>query len=370
MTKIAIIASTIHPIKQRHLLEWYDDFSYQNHDMQLFLGSKVKEIPSAKNYKVNAKSEKLKYTVSNIFHLKQKARDLKKIQPLINYKPGIIHLLTSIAFLNIEPILRDVSIKLIVSFRGYDINVFPNLSEENKKLTRRIFQRADKLHFVSKNLKNKAICLGADPGKCVVIYRSIRVIPMDSLDYSYRNMGRFKIFSVGRLVWEKGYLYALEAMALLKSKGYDFEYQIAGKGPDYNMLHYHINRLKIQDRVRLLGELTEEEVCERLLMADVFLQSSVLEGVPNSIFEALYHKLPIVSSNVGGIPEVVQDNITGFLSEPCNPSAYVDNIIKLMEDADLRKKMGEEGYRRIKENFSREKEIENWKGLYKSLGIN
>lgn len=365
--KIAVIASSLHPIKQKHLLDWYNDISFENKKIQLFLGSKINGIPFAKNYKVNTKADKLKYAVSNLIHFKKRAKELKKIQPLFNYKPSIIHLLTSNVFPHIKPILQDKNIKLIVSFRGFDINVFPNHSKENLEQTQQIFKRADILHFISEDLKLTAISLGADPIKCRIIHRSIQIDSRKIFYHPTSNFHKPIVLSVGRLVWEKGYLYALEAVGILKNKGYNFEYHIVGKGIDYNALVYHTYRLNIQDRVKFLGELTRGEVEEKLINADIYFQPSLTEALSMAILEASYYGLPIVSSNIGGIPEVVENLVSGLLSAPCKPLEYAENIIKLIEDPNLRIQMGKNGHARIKRDFSRETELVKWKEVYLGL---
>lgn len=368
MTKrIAIIASLIHPIRHKHLLEWYYGLSQIRKNTQLFLGSKDPRIPEAKNYKINSKKEKLKYAVINWSKFKKQRASYQKIQPLVSYRPEVIHLLTSNVFKNIEPLIQDPNIKLIVSFRGFDINVYPFQSEENKILTQRIFKRADVLHFVSKNLKATAISLGADSKKCIVINRSISVGPNDLFEGEKRISEPLLMVSVGRLVWEKGYLYALETVAILKTKGYRIEYKIAGNGRDMDMLRFHIERLGISEQVELLGELDSDSVQKLLARADIYFQPSLIEGIPNSIYEALYHRLPIVSSHIGGIPEVVEEGVTGFLSAPCDSMGYADNIIKLINDADLRRNMGMNGHNCIINSFSREKELEKWMEIYNGL---
>jgi colanic acid/amylovoran biosynthesis glycosyltransferase len=362
---IAIIASYIHPIRQKHLLDWYADLFKESVNTKLFLGSKSPEIPYADNYKINSKSEKIIYAISNLLTLKKTPSQLKKkLQPLIRFKPEIIHLLTSNAFGHIEPILESGSIKLIVSFRGYDINVFPYESRENKMLTQRIFQKADVLHFISEDLRRTAIKLKADPKKCIVINRSIKIDKNENLNKTAMRNKKLIILSVGRLVWEKGYLYALETISILKNKGYDFEYHIAGSGNDYGMLNYHVNRLNIADIVIFKGELSRKEIKKALLNSDVYFQPSLSEALSLALIEASYYKLPIISSDTGGIPEVVKHGVTGLLSNVCRSENYAENIIKLFESEDLRIQMGNNAHDRIMKNFSRVKEIEKWRELY------
>lgn len=364
--KIAIIASSIHTVRQKHLLDWYFEIKKVFPESQLFIGSKTSEIPDAINYKVNSKLEKYKYFILNLLRLKRIPKELEKTQPLLEYRPTIIHLLTSRTFENIEPYLQTKKVRLIVSFRGYDINVFPFESDSNKLLTQKIFQKAHKLHFVSKALMDTAISLGADAQKCIVVRRSVKV-GTDELRPKPKISKKVVILSVGRLVWEKGYYYGLKTMAILKGKGYNFEYRIIGEGVDKEMLRFHIKRLKLSNQVKFLGQLSHQDVKAMMQEVDIYFQPSVIEGIPNSIFEAMFYSLPIVSANTGGIPEVVEHEVSGFLSSICNYNSFSNNIIKLVEDGDLRLRMGIAANTHIVKNFSREMEIQKWKEVYASL---
>ena len=114
MNKIAVVASYIHPDRQNHLLDWYIDFSKTKDLIKLFVGSKSKEIPFAQNYKINSSKQRLFYSILKAFSLKSMPKQLQKIQPLVNYHPDIIHLLTSNAFKNTEPYLKNNTCKLMV----------------------------------------------------------------------------------------------------------------------------------------------------------------------------------------------------------------------------------------------------------------
>ena len=351
--KIAIIASSINPIKQAYLLPWYKDLSNEDKNFQLFLGSVNKAIPYAKNYKVYLKKDKLYYLL--------KGKIPNKIQPLIDFNPKIIHLLTSNSFQSIEDVLSN-DIKLVVSFRGFDLNVFPHISDENLQLTLRIFEKATILHFISEDLKKTAIRIGANPNKCIVIHRSLNV---SSSETGQILKDELVISTIGRLVWEKGYIYALEAMSILKERNYQFKYYIAGNGADEYLLRFHIKRLNLESEVILKGELSKDGVKELLKRSDIYFQPSLSEALSNAIIEASFFKLPVVSSNIGGIPEVIENNISGFLSSICKPNDYADSLIKLIESKELRLQMGQKGHEIIKEKFDRVKELKKWMLIYK-----
>src|SRR5690554_4392683 len=153
LPKIAVIASSINHIRQKHLLDWYNDISKYAIRSQLFLGSRNKHIPYAINYKINSKWDELKYFPWIYFI--NKNLNLKKTYPLIKFNPSIIHLLTSNQYENIEALLKyDKSIKLIVSFRGCDIYALPHENKANHEILKRIFEQANVLHFISKGLRD------------------------------------------------------------------------------------------------------------------------------------------------------------------------------------------------------------------------
>lgn len=364
--KIAVIAGYANPLRQKYLFSWYENLAREYENIKFFLGSKNKKIPYAWVYKSNTKGEKIKEELLGFLRLRPLAKNLKKISPLVRYDPDIIHLITFQTFSAIEPYLAVKNIKLVVSFRGYDLNVYPHQSEGNKANLQRIFKRADQIHFISEDLMQTGIALGADPQKSFVIRRSIWG-DLNREIMKQNNQDTLVILSVGRLVWEKGYVYAMESIALLKKKGYKFQYRIVGDGGDLRMLQFHINRLDIHDRVVFTGELTREGVREELLRADMFLQASVTEALSNALIEASYYGIPIVSSLIGGIPEVVIHGKTGLLSPTCDPQGYAANIARLIENPKLREEMGENAHNRVMEYFSYEKELESWKAVYDGL---
>lgn len=364
--KIAVIAGYANPLRQKYLFSWYMNLALVYEDITFFTGSTNREVPFAQAYKLNTKRGKLKEAVLGFISLKPLPKNLRTISPLVRYNPGIVHLITFQTFSAIEPYLTDKNVKLVVSFRGYDLNVYPHEAEGNKANLQRIFNRADRIHFISEGLMRTGISLGADPQKSLVIRRSLWS-DLDSKIVKQHNQNMLVILSVGRLVWEKGYVYAMEAIAILKKQGYKFQYRIVGTGRDLSMLQFHINRLDLHDRVFFTRELSRKGVQKELLQADVFFQASVTEALSNALIEASYYGIPIVSSLTGGIPEVVIHEKTGLLSPTCCPLGYADHIARLIDDPNLRKKMGDNARKRVLEHFSYKKELKIWKALYDEL---
>lgn len=361
--RIAIIASSIHPVRQNHLVEWYKSISKEKIYSQLFIGSRNKAIPIAKNYKLNSKKDRLKHLLtypSSFYKLLKNERLL----PLETYKPDLIHLLTSNTFPQIKDYIKKSKCKLIVSFRGYDINVFPYLSLANKSSIQETFEQADILHFISEGLMKNAINLGAKPEKCVIIKRAA---PVFQTKARIKKGNKIVILTVARLVWEKGYIYALDTIKILIEKGFDIEYRIVGDGVDINLLQYHRERLGLEDVVHFLGQKNREEVAEEYSKADIYFQPSLTEALSVSIIEASSMGLPVVATRVGGIPEVVLDNISGFLSKACDAKDHAEKLEQLISDSQLRKEFGTRGKEYINKEFNEEKLRREWIALYENL---
>jgi glycosyltransferase involved in cell wall biosynthesis len=144
------------------------------------------------------------------------------------------------------------------------------------------------------------------------------------------------ILSVGRLREKKGLDILIEACSLLAKQGQDFVCEIVGYGEERARLQEQIKRLDLEDRVHLVGKLAREDVINRYERAAVYVQPSRIavdgdrDGIPNVLLEAMAMGLPVVASNVSGIPELVSDGRNGLLVEPDQPDALARAITRLL----------------------------------------
>jgi len=171
------------------------------------------------------------------------------------------------------------------------------------------------------------------------------------------------ILAVGRLIAKKGFADLICACGLIAERGKSFRCEIMGEGPLENELRGQIERLNLQNRVALSGAKPQREVRQRLAAANVFVLPSIIDpeggmdNLPTVIMEAMATALPVVSTNIGGIPEMVIENETGFLLEPADASALADAIAKVIDDRVLAQRLGHAGYQRAHELFSIEKNV-------------
>lgn len=173
--------------------------------------------------------------------------------------------------------------------------------------------------------------------------------------------GPFRIVSVGRLIDFKGFPVLLEAVALVKARGFAVELVIVGEGPQRPVLEEKIRALGLEAEARLAGVRTQEEIKRELATAHVFSlacltdDKGAMDILPTVMLEAMACGLPIVSTTLAGVPEIVIHGVTGLLTEPKNAEGLADHLTTLAADPALRGRMGEAGYQRVQEVFALEK---------------
>ena len=171
------------------------------------------------------------------------------------------------------------------------------------------------------------------------------------------------IVAIGRLIAKKGFASLIRACALLVKRGRSFRCEIFGEGPLENELRAQIEELGLRELVQLPGPKPQHELRERLANASVFVLSSVpeadggMDNLPTVIMEAMATGLPVVSTRIGGIPEMVVDNETGFLVQPEDAVTLAEAIERVTNDGSLGQKLGQAGYERAQKLFSIEKNV-------------
>src|SRR5436190_11585766 len=171
------------------------------------------------------------------------------------------------------------------------------------------------------------------------------------------------IVAIGRLIVKKGFANLIGACALLVERGRSFQCEIFGEGPLENQLRAQIEEFALQKRIQLPGPKPQHELRACLAGASVFVMPSVpeveggMDNLPTVIMEAMATGLPVISTGIGGIPEMVVENETGFLVSPGNVVALADAIEKATNDRSLGQKLGQAGYERAQKLFSIEKNV-------------
>lgn len=169
--------------------------------------------------------------------------------------------------------------------------------------------------------------------------------------------------TIGRLDKQKGHQYLINASKDVIEKVPNSVFLFVGRGRLKDQLIQKIEENNINDHFRIVGY--QENLPEILALIDIFVLPSISEGFPFSILEAMAARKPVIATNVGGVPEIITNNVNGILVEPMDPDALAKAMIFLAKDKNKRDHIAEMGQKNIIENFSLEKMISRTKEIYK-----
>ena len=175
------------------------------------------------------------------------------------------------------------------------------------------------------------------------------------------------------LLWVRHLRIEYNPMMILKvykklRKNYkNIELKIIGSGPLKNEMNKYIKKNDL-DGVYLLGNVSERELIAAYNWADIFINTTNVDNQPVTVLEALTSGVPVVSTNVGGIPDIVKSGKTGLLSQPGDVEAMVTNIKNIISDENLIKKLSLEGRDFIDQTFNEDVIYQKWMSIYDKIG--
>lgn len=149
------------------------------------------------------------------------------------------------------------------------------------------------------------------------------------------------VTTVARLYVTKGLVYLLDAIVRVREKYPDTQFRVYGDGPLRQELLAHAEQLGLDGEQIFVGAFDHRDLGKIMASTDIFAMSSVLEGQPLAVVEAMAYGCPIVTTAVGGIPELIQDGVNGLLCESKDPSCLAEHIRKLIDDPSLRVALGQ-----------------------------
>jgi glycosyltransferase involved in cell wall biosynthesis len=231
-------------------------------------------------------------------------------------------------------------------------------------LLRRFFSR---VVAVSQDVKRRLIGEhGFEDTRVVVIHNGIKLDPVATPPGKDRSApGLIHIGTVGRLVEVKDYELFLQVAAAVKDRFPAVHFSILGDGPLKEKLMNKARELDLGDTFEILAPQTDPRPYYQSL--DIYLNTSIHEGLPLSILEAMACGIPVVASKVGGIPEVIIHGDDGFLVAGRKMEGFVDGCLRLMEDEGLRKRVGRKASEKIASSFCVSRMGESYRELYFGL---
>ena len=310
----------------------------------------------------------------NIKHL----RELNAIPRLMNYLKSIdadlVH--TQLEAANI---LGNISAKLLRLPGVCTIHVMPSLDVRAKtKLHQRVEwftlrHFCDRVISVSEEARQYHLKIsGAANGQVTTIYNGIDLSAFSDVDYAQeRNRVRAELgipldadvlVTVAVLRPPKGIQFLIRAMPAILDSHPNTYYLIVGSGSHREALMEEAGKSGVEERVVFAG--MRKDVPQLLAASDIFVLPTLTEALPTVLAEAMAARLPLIASQVGGIPEMITNGQNGFLIEPEDVKGLASACIRLLENPDERAAMGAEGWRIVNQKFSIERQVEQLRDLY------
>lgn len=240
-----------------------------------------------------------------------------------------------------------------------------------RALTRLTNNHTDRFIAVSGAVKEDLTTMGVKPDKVQVIYNGLDVsalVPGDDPDAVRRKLGILPgqrvVAMVGRLHAVKGHVFLLQAARQVVAQYDDVVFLLVGEGTERRLIERTVEELGLNDKVIMTGYYPN--VSELYPIMDMLCLPSLMEGMGLVLLEAMYFGVPVVATQVGGIPELIIDGESGLLVAPGNSEALAVAITWLLDDPDLRQRLIVGGQRRAQE-FTVEKMVRQTEMVYTGL---
>jgi glycosyltransferase involved in cell wall biosynthesis len=360
--RINVVLNSLPILSETFLISWIEQLVLRGYKVKvIIIGNQSSKNPEIKNRFPEIEFISF-WNIKIIYIGILKAIKFKNIRhgfkyALISYgKPNLIHFsYTSIGIQYLPEIklLQLKGVKCVVSCRGTSDNIKPYILKGRADLIRQLFLYIDAVHCVSQEMLNRMVRdFGLIEGKGFVNRPAIN---LNSFNFEQCNVNRSKricIISTGRLEYVKGYIFGLMAIKALIEEDFNLVYKIVGFGKEKENMLFYINRLGLDKHVKLLGGMTPNEVIREVKEADVYLSCSLSEGISNAVLEAMALGVPVISTNVGGMNEVVIDKITGLLINPYSSLEISDSIKFYAENTDLKDEIIFNALELVKSDFN------------------
>jgi len=273
------------------------------------------------------------YSIQKAYEIK-KEKEISLIHAIIANPAGLsamlFHIFTKIPFLlteqsgNLEKKVRSLG---PITFRIY----------------KSIYQTADFIHVITNFLKKSILALGINEKKITVLPNGLNLL-------QFRQKGekeKYRIICVARLEKYKGIEYLIDAMPEILKSFPKTKLILVGDGSERKNLTAKTKTLAIEKSVEFRGDIPHQQVPPELTKSNVFVLPSLEEGQGLAVLEAQAAQVPVIATNVGGIPDFIRNEETGILIEPKDHRAIAQNIIKVFCDPNFSQKLAENAQRHL-----------------------
>jgi colanic acid/amylovoran biosynthesis glycosyltransferase len=298
-------------------------------------------------------------------------RELRVLQGILSKTDArLLHIYFGQIAVHLLPLIRSWKKPSIVSFHGADVTV--DMNKPAYRETTRQMLAAVKLVLVrSESLRRAVIHLGCDERK-IEIQRT--GIPLDEFPFRERNFvasaSEWRFVQAGRLIEKKGLPVTLRAFALFLRQHPDANLTVAGEGPLLGLLQNLARELNIDGRVSFTGFMSQEQLREIYYASHIFLHPSQRghdgnqEGIPNSMLEAMASGLPVFATHHGGIPEAIQNGVSGVLVPEGDHEKLAAALLDAAQDSGFLSRIALNGAEIVRKNFDLRAQAQRLEEIY------
>ena len=299
--------------------------------------------------------------------------ELRALLRLLNRTDArLLHIYFGQIAVHLLPLIRTWKNPSIVSFHGADVTVDMN-KPAYRESTR---QMLDAVKFVlvrSESLRRALVDLGCDPKKIEVQRTGIPREEFAFHERSFPNDGEWRLVQAGRLIEKKGLPVTLRAFAVFLRKYPTATLTIAGEGPLLAQVQKLARELNIEKRLSLPGFISQEQLRDIYYRSHLFVHPSEtghdgnVEGIPNSMLEAMASGLPVFATDHGGIPEAVDNGVSGVLVGERDHEALANALLNATLDSDSLARIARNGAEVVRKNFDLQAQAQRLEEIYLRL---
>ncbi len=281
----------------------------------------------------------------------------------------LLHIYFGHIAVHLLPLIRAWKNPSIVSFHGADVMVDMN-KPAYREATLQMLDAVTLVLVRSESLRRAVVDLGCDPKK-IEIQRT--GIPLEEFPFRNRTVpknGEWRFVQAGRLIEKKGLLVTLRAFSTFLKQHPNAALTIAGEGPLLPELQKFARELGVTDRVSFKGFISQEQLREIYYRSHIFLHPSQTgrdgnqEGIPNSMLEAMATGLPVFATEHGGIPEAIENGVSGVLVPERDDEALARVLLNAAQDPGLLSRIGHAGASAVRENFDLSTQAQRLEEIY------
>jgi glycosyltransferase involved in cell wall biosynthesis len=298
--------------------------------------------------------------------------ELRALQSILSKNDArLLHIYFGQIAVHLLPLIRAWERPSIVSFHGADVLVDMN-KPAYREATRQMLEAVNLVLVRSQSLRRAVIDLGCDEGK-VQIQRT--GIPLDEFPFHERNFvagaaTEWRFVQAGRLIEKKGLPVTLRAFAVFLRQYPNATLTVAGEGPLLEQLQDLARDLKIDSRVSFAGFVSQQQLREIYYASHIFLHPSQTgrdgnqEGVPNSMLEAMASGLPVFATQHGGIPEVIENGVSGVLVAEGDHEKFATALLDAANDPGFLSRIARNGAEVVRKNFDLRAQAQRLEEIY------